>query len=80
MNLFDQLVNEALRNQSNLSPLRIVVEKELLHHDILLTLSKNQLLTNLTFIGGTCIRACYGGARLSEDLYFTGGQDFSSSS
>lgn len=77
MNLFDQLVTEALKNQPNLSPLRMVVEKELLHHDILRTLSENHLLTDLTFIGGTCLRACYGGIRLSEDLDFTGGKDFS---
>lgn len=76
MNLFDQLVTEALKNQPNLSPLRIVVEKELLHHDILRTLSHEHLLTNLTFIGGTCLRSCYGGIRLSEDLDFTGGSDF----
>jgi predicted nucleotidyltransferase component of viral defense system len=30
----------------------------------------------LTFIGGTCLRACYGSARLSEDLDFTGGHGF----
>lgn len=77
MNLFDQLVNEALKNQPNLSSLRIVVEKELLHHDILRTLSQNNLLSSLTFIGGTCLRTCYGGTRLSEDLDFTGGKDFS---
>jgi predicted nucleotidyltransferase component of viral defense system len=77
MSLFDQLVDEALKNQPDLSSLRIVVEKELLHHDILRTLSQNHLLTNLTFIGGTCLRACYGGIRLSEDLDFTGGKDFS---
>lgn len=77
MNLFDQLVDEALRNQPHLSSLRIVVEKELLHHDILRILNQNQLLTNLTFIGGTCLRTCYGGIRLSEDLDFTGGKDFS---
>lgn len=35
MNLFDQLVTEALKNQPTLISLRIVVEKELLHHDIL---------------------------------------------
>jgi predicted nucleotidyltransferase component of viral defense system len=34
------------------------------------------LLTGLTFIGGTCLRACYGSNRLSEDLDFTGGDDF----
>jgi predicted nucleotidyltransferase component of viral defense system len=76
MNLFDQLVTEALKTQSNLSALRIVVEKELLHHDILRILSHNNLLTNLTFIGGTCLRSCYGGIRLSEDLDFTGGKNF----
>lgn len=77
MNLFDQLVDEALKNQPELSSLRMVVEKELLHHDILKILSQNQFLTNLTFIGGTCLRACYGGIGLSEDLDFTGGKDFS---
>lgn len=76
MNLFDQLVSEALKNQPTLSPLRVVVEKELLHHDILRVLSRNNLLANLTFIGGTCLRSCYGGIRLSEDLDFTGGNDF----
>lgn len=76
MNLFDKLVNEALLNQPELSALRLVVEKELLHHDILRILSQNNLLKNLTFIGGTCLRSCYGGIRLSEDLDFTGGYDF----
>lgn len=80
MNLFDQLVNEALRTQPTLSLLRVVVEKELLHHDILRTLKQNDLLKNLTFIGGTCLRMCYGAPRLSEDLDFTGGQDFSKTS
>lgn len=77
MNLFDALVTEALKNQTHLSPLRIVVEKELLHHDILRTLRDNYLMAGLTFIGGTCLRACYGGVRLSEDLDFTGGNEFS---
>jgi predicted nucleotidyltransferase component of viral defense system len=76
MNLFDTLVDQALRNQSKLSSLRTVVEKELLHHDIIRVLSHNNLLKDLTFIGGTAIRACYGGDRLSEDLDFTGGIDF----
>ena len=35
MSLFDQLVDQALKNQLELSPLRAVVEKELLHHDII---------------------------------------------
>ena len=76
MSLFDSLVDEVLRNQRELAPLRTVIEKELLHHDILRVLSGAGLLTNLTFIGGTCLRACYGSNRLSEDLDFTGGADF----
>lgn len=76
MGLFDQLVDEALRSRADLSTLRSVVEKELLHHDILREMSGAGLLTGLTFIGGTCLRACYGSQRLSEDLDFTGGSDF----
>jgi predicted nucleotidyltransferase component of viral defense system len=76
MNLFDELVTEALKNQPDLATLRMVVEKELLHHDILRILSQANLLRDLTFIGGTCLRACYGGVRLSEDLDFTGGKHF----
>lgn len=76
MNLFDQLVDEALQSQAELSPLRTVVEKELLHHDIIREMSTGGLLAGLTFIGGTCLRACYGSHRLSEDLDFTGGEDF----
>jgi predicted nucleotidyltransferase component of viral defense system len=76
MSLFDELVDEALNNKQEVARLRVVVEKELLHHDILRVLSGAGLLTHLTFIGGTCLRACYGSNRLSEDLDFTGGSDF----
>jgi hypothetical protein len=76
MSLLDQLVDEALKSRSDLTILRPVVEKELLHHDILREMSEAGLLTGLTFIGGTCLRACYGSARLSEDLDFTGGHSF----
>ena len=76
MSLFDALVDEALNNKQEVARLRVVVEKELLHHDILRVLSGAGLLTQLTFIGGTCLRACYGSNRLSEDLDFTGGSDF----
>ena len=76
MSLFDQLVDEALRARADLSSLRPVVEKDLLHHDILREMSTAGLLAGLTFMGGTCLRACYGSSRLSEDLDFTGGGDF----
>lgn len=80
MNLFEQLVAVAVENQSELAPLQVVVEKELLHHDIIREMSKAGLLKQLTFIGGTCLRACYGSNRLSEDLDFTGGNDFTKES
>ena len=53
-----------------------MVEKELLHHDILREMSEAGLLAGLVFIGGTCLRASYGSSRLSEDLDFTGGSHF----
>lgn len=76
MSLFDRLADEALRNLPGHAPLRAVVEKELLHHDVLREMNAAGLLSSLTFIGGTCLRACYGSARLSEDLDFTGGAGF----
>jgi len=76
MNLFDQMVSEAMKNLVELAPLQTVVEKELLHHDIIREMSRAGLLGGLTFIGGTCLRSCYGSNRLSEDLDFTGGNNF----
>jgi predicted nucleotidyltransferase component of viral defense system len=76
VSLFDRLVDTALQSQNDLGVLRPVVEKELLHHDILREMSEAGLLPRLTFIGGTCLRACYGSPRLSEDLDFSGGVDF----
>jgi len=60
VSLFDRLTDEALRNLPGHAPLRAVVEKELLHHDILREMNAAGLLSSLTFIGGTCLRACYG--------------------
>lgn len=76
MSLFDLLVDSVLQGRPGLAPLRSVVEKELLHQDILRELSEAGLLQRLTFIGGTCLRLCHGSQRLSEDLDFTGGSDF----
>lgn len=76
MILFDRLVAQALRDKESLAPLAVVVEKEILQHDILREMSGAGLLEKLTFFGGTCLRTCYGSNRLSEDLDFTGGADF----
>lgn len=76
MSLFDTLVNQVLQKNDELMSLQPVVEKEILHHDILREMSQAGFLRKLTFIGGTCLRDCYGSPRLSEDLDFTGGTDF----
>ena len=47
---------DLLKQQAQLTTLRVVVEKELLHHDILRIMRDNDFFANLTFIGGTCFR------------------------
>jgi predicted nucleotidyltransferase component of viral defense system len=76
MNLLDRIAGAALEADAAYAALRPVVEKEILHHDILREMSKAGFLKGLTFIGGTCLRNCYGSLRLSEDLDFAGGFDF----
>lgn len=73
---FSALVNRIMA-QSSLSQMRPVVEKELLHYDIIYCLEQKGLLDNLVFQGGTSLRLCRGGNRFSEDLDFAGGVDFS---
>jgi len=53
-----------------------ILEKELLHYEILAALDEARLLENLIFQGGTSLRLCYGSERFSEDLDFAGGKDF----
>ncbi len=71
-----QLVDAALAELGDGEALRPVVEKELLHYDILHALDRAGLLDILTFQGGTALRLCYGASRYSEDLDFVGGRDF----
>lgn len=77
MNCFDRLVEQVVAQNAEYPVLRNVIEKELLHQDILRVMSEAGYLKNLTFMGGTCLRACYDSPRMSEDLDFTGGFDFS---
>lgn len=67
---------EHIANSNNIQAMLPVVEKELLHYEILGALDRADLLSNLTFQGGTCLRLCYGALRYSEDLDFAGGTDF----
>lgn len=72
---FNLLVDRAMTNSRAL--MRPAIAKELLHYDILFCLDKEGLLDKLTFQGGTALRLCYGASRLSEDLDFVGGLEFS---
>lgn len=74
---FRDLVDQAME-QPGRQAMRPVIEKELLHLDILYALDTERLLDNLTFQGGTSLRLCHGAARFSEDLAFAGGRDFKS--
>lgn len=69
-------IAEMLARQNGRSFMAPVIEKELLHYEILRTMEEHGLLCNLTFQGGTCLRLCYGAQRYSEDLDFAGGKHF----
>lgn len=73
----DYLVNLAMKKAGQ-AHMRPVIEKELLHYDILFALDQENLLDLLTFQGGTALRLCYGLERFSEDLDFAGGTAFAS--
>ena len=79
MSSFDTLVEQVISQNTEFPTLRTVIEKELLHYDILRAMNGAGFMKSLTFMGGTCLRDCYGSVRLSEDLNFTGGFDFSKS-
>ncbi len=80
MNLLSKIVDQVLTNKPEFIGLEDVVEKEILHHDIMSVLHQEGLLRKLTFIGGTSLRLCYDSSRLSEDLDFTAGIDFNAAS
>lgn len=72
---FSDMVERAMITQGR-THMRPVIEKELLHYDILFALDQSNLLDHLTFQGGTSLRLCHGAARFSEDLDFAGGKGF----
>lgn len=74
---FDDHVARATAGGPTDRNLQPVVEKEILHHDILREMQMGGLLKSLTFFGGTSLRLCHASNRLSEDLDFKGGKDFS---
>lgn len=78
--MLKQQINQIVRSNPDYAAITPVIEKEILHHDIMDVLIKQGVLQRLTFIGGTSLRMCYNSSRLSEDLDFNGGYDFNPAS
>ena len=74
--MLKEQIRQIIRSNPEYAAITPVIEKEILHHDIMDVLIKQGALQTLTFIGGTSLRMCYNSARLSEDLDFNGGHDF----
>ena len=70
------MVELAIQDNPDLKGMGPVVEKEILHYDILHGLQKGGYLVRLVFIGGTALRLFHGARRFSEDLDFDGGAGF----
>ena len=75
--VLDALIETAMKGRQT-AQMRPVIQKEILHYDILYCLEQANLLGNLVFQGGTSLRLCYGASRYSEDLDFVAGKDFTS--
>lgn len=74
--MLSKMVKNVIAKNPEFLGLENVIEKEILHHDIMTVLHQEGLLQKLTFMGGTSMRLCYDSSRLSEDLDFTGGENF----
>ena len=74
--MLKEQMRQIIQSNPEYAAITPVIEKEILHHDIMDALIKQGALQTLTFIGGTSLRMCYNSARLSEDLDFNGGHDF----
>lgn len=73
------LENIAVSYALELGNTKDAVIKEILHYDILQSLSQSDIANDIVFQGGTSLRLCYNNSRHSEDLDFVlrdGGVDF----
>ena len=73
----EELAGE-IANKVDGAGLTPVIEKEIVHYEIIRSLGRNGLLQDITFQGGTSLRLCYGSQRYSEDLDFVAGDKFDS--
>ncbi len=74
--MLKQYIGEILKRSPEFQSVVPVIEKEILHHDIMQVMVNRGVLQSLAFIGGTSLRLCHNSSRLSEDLDFNGGHDF----
>jgi hypothetical protein len=74
--MLTEKIQSIIRSNPEYASIAPVIEKEILHHDIIDVMIKHGAMQSLTFIGGTSLRMCYNSSRLSEDLDFNGGHDF----
>lgn len=74
--MLKQQIRQIVQSTPDYAAITPVIEKEILHHDIMDVLIKQGVMQRLTFVGGTSLRMCYNSSRLSEDLDFNGGDDF----
>lgn len=74
--MLKQYIRQVLEFNPEYADVTPVIEKEILHHDIIHVMVQQGAMQSLTFIGGTSLRLCHNSSRLSEDLDFNGGHDF----
>ena len=67
---FNELVRRSAADPG-MAHLVDVIQKELLHYDVLTCMARSGFLGNLVFQGGTALRLCHGAPRYSEDLDFS---------
>lgn len=74
--MLKQQIRQIVQANPEYAAITPVIEKEILHHDIMAVLIKQGAMQSLSFIGGTSLRMCFNSARLSEDLDFNAGYHF----
>ena len=74
--MLNEYIRSVVASHPEYAAVTPVIEKEILHHDIMDVMVRQGAMQSLTFIGGTSLRLCYNSSRLSEDLDFNGGHNF----
>lgn len=74
--MLNKYIDRVLATNPEYADVTPVIEKEILHHDIMHVMVKQGAMQVLTFIGGTSLRLCHNSSRLSEDLDFNSGHAF----